>query len=86
MSELKVRQDLPRSFLGLAGVIRREDIAQRMGDLVARFSEVSTGVPHLGRQVALYHPQGSDPFGPDGEPCWLGRELTATSDAPRDCS
>jgi len=82
MSELKVRRDPPRPFLALAGVIRRDDIAERIGDLVVHCSKVSTGVPHLGRQIALYHPQGSDPFGPDGEPVWLGRELTAKSDAP----
>ena len=84
MPELVIRHDPPRAFLCLAGVIYRQDIAKRIGALVARFSELATSVPHLGSQVALYHPQGRDPFGPDGEPVWLGRELLASLDAPRD--
>ncbi|MGY2051674.1 hypothetical protein [Methylobacterium sp. JK268] len=82
MPELVIRHDPPRSFLCLAGVIHRHDIAERIETLVARFSERAADVPHLGLQVALYHPQGRDPFGPDGEPFWLGREVLASLDAP----
>lgn len=82
MPELVIRHDPPRPFLCLAGVIHRNDIAERVGALITRFSEVAAGVPHLGPQIALYHPQGRDPFGPDGEPFWLGREVTAPLDAP----
>lgn len=82
MLELVIRHDPPRPFLCLAGVIHRDDIPERIGALIALFSQVAASVPHLGSQVALYHPQGHDPFGPDGEPFWLGRELLAPLDAP----
>lgn len=81
-TDLLIRYDPPRPFLGLAGVIYRDDIAERVEALISRFSKLAAEVPHLGPQVALYHPQGRDPFGPDGEPFWLGRELTAQLDAP----
>jgi hypothetical protein len=82
MPELVIRHDPPRPFLCLAGVIHGHDIAERIGALVAHFSQLAANVPHLGSQVALYHPQGRDPFGSDGEPFWLGRELLASLDAP----
>lgn len=82
MPDLVIRHDPPRPFLCLAGVIHRDDIAERIGALIARFSEVAASVPHLGSQIALYHPQGRDPFGSDGEPVWLGRELLAPLNAP----
>nr|WP_137828289.1 hypothetical protein [Methylobacterium sp. L1A1] len=82
MPELVIRHDPPRPFLCLAGVIHRHDVAERIGALAARFSKAAGSVSHLGSQIFLYHPQGHDPFGPDGEPFWLGRELLAALDAP----
>ena len=81
-SELHIRRDPPRPFLCLSGVIRRDNIPTVMNSLIERFSSAATALAGLGPQVALYHPQGRDPFGPDGEPCWLGRELSAALDAP----
>ncbi|MGY2048945.1 hypothetical protein [Methylobacterium sp. JK268] len=49
---------------------------------MARFSTLAADVPHLDSQVALYHPQARDPFGPDGEPVRLGRALLAPIGAP----
>lgn len=80
MPELVIRYDPPRPFLCLAGVLQRHEVAEQIGALVARFSGLVTDVPDLGSQVALYHPQGRDPFGPDGEPFWFGRELLTPLD------
>ncbi len=82
MSELQIRHDPPRPFLCLSGVIRQDNIANVMNSLIERFSSAAAGLVGLGLQVALYHPQGRNPFGLDGEPCWLGRELSAPLDAP----
>ena len=83
MSERVIRCDPARPFLCLAGVIEHDDIAVRVETLLALFAELSANVPHLGTQIALYHPQGRDPFGPNGEPWWVGRELTAPLDTPK---
>ena len=82
MDKFVIRNDAPRGFLCLAGVIHRDDIVERIQALLARFSQLSEAVPNLGSQIALYHPQGEDPFGPDGEPFWIGRELTVPFNAP----
>jgi hypothetical protein len=82
MGELQIRRDPPRPFLCLGGVIRQDNISIVMNSLIERFAVAAAGLAGLGPQVALYHPQGRDPFGADGEPCWLGRELTAPLDAP----
>ena len=81
-NELLIRRDPPRPFVCLSGVIRRDNIPSVMNSLIERFSLAAASLAGLGPQVALYHPQGRDPFGPDGEPCWLGRELSAPLDAP----
>ena len=82
ISKLHIRRDPPRPFLCLSGVIRQDNIPHVMNNLIERFSLAAAGLAGLGPQVALYHPQGRDPFGSDGEPCWLGRELSAPLDAP----
>lgn len=83
MPELKIRYDAPRLFVCLSGSIYRDDIAGPINAAIERFAQVTSDLMNLGRQIALYHPQGRDPFGPNGEPFWLGRELPAPLDAPK---
>lgn len=79
---LSIRRDPPRPFLCVAGLIYRDDIAGPINAAISRFASLSTALDGLGPQIALYHPQGRDPFGPNGEPFWMGRELHENMDAP----
>ncbi|KTR83439.1 hypothetical protein NS277_08665 [Novosphingobium barchaimii] len=82
MNRLEIRSDPPRAFLCVSGLIWRDRIAGPIAAMIERFAARSAGLVDLGVQIALYHPQGRDPFGPDGEPCWIGRELATVTDAP----
>lgn len=82
MPDLILRRDPPQPFLCVAGRIHRAGIAETISGLLAAFAQAAAGLTSLGTGVALYHPQGQNPFGHDGEPCWMGRELPGMMDAP----